>query len=106
MELLVTVANVLNVTAFFVKERLWVRGLALTATCCFSIYLTTGAGAMPNAMYWNLVFVALNAFVLWRLVAERLHSGQASANGSAKPAAPAGDDSAAAQTAREDRSAS
>ena len=74
MDLLVTLANLLNVTGFFVKDRLWVRALSLSAAACIGIYLAARPAPFAYAVYWNIVFLALNAYFLVRLVLDRFRS--------------------------------
>jgi hypothetical protein len=93
MDALVTVANVLNATGYFVKDKLWVRALSFVATCCLAVYLISRPAPFMNLIYWNLLFVALNAVLLVRLLSKRFRSGRAAG------------ESAAARKGGEDRSA-
>ena len=72
MDVLVNVANVLNVAGYFVKDRLWVRLLSFVATCCLARYFITRPEPLPEVVFWNLLFAVLNAVILWRLAADRL----------------------------------
>jgi hypothetical protein len=94
LDALFTVANVINVAGYFVKDRLWVRALSFVAACCLTVYASSRADVFSNWVSWNLVFATLNGFMLWRLLAERF-----------APESPA-DGSAAGRTAHEDRQAS
>ena len=71
MDALVTAANLLNVTAYFVKDRLWVRALAFAASCFLALYFTTRPSPLANALYWNFLFAALNAWLLGRIAMRR-----------------------------------
>jgi hypothetical protein len=72
VDALVTLANILNVAGYLVKDRLWVRSLSFSATCCLAYYFTSRPEPLVNVVCWNLFFAALNAVLLWRLVADRL----------------------------------
>jgi hypothetical protein len=72
MDALITVANLLNATGYFMKDRLWVRSLSFTAACCLTYYWLTRPGATPSVAYWSLFFAALNALFIGRLLRERL----------------------------------
>ena len=71
MDALVTVANVLNVTGYFVKDRLWVRLLSFVACCCLTHYFTSRPEPLAEVVAWNLFFATVNAILLWRLAAAR-----------------------------------
>ena len=74
MDGLVTLANVLNVAGYFVKDRLWVRALSFVATCCLAYYFTSRPEPLVDVVCWNLFFASLNAYLLWRMIAGRLRS--------------------------------
>ena len=71
MDALVTVANVLNVTGYFVKDRLWMRLLSFGACCCLTHYFTSRPEPLAEVVAWNLFFATVNAVLLWRLAAAR-----------------------------------
>ena len=71
MDALVTVANVLNVTGYFLKDRLWVRLLSFAACCCLTHYFTSRPEPLWEVIAWNLFFATVNAALLWRLAATR-----------------------------------
>ena len=71
MDALVTVANVLNVLGYFVKDRLWVRALSFTAACCATVYFTSRPEPFVQVVYWNLLFAAINGLLLSRGVIRR-----------------------------------
>jgi uncharacterized membrane protein YfcA len=77
MDALVTLANVLNVAGFFMKDRLWARALALLAAACIGAYLTVRPAPFAHAVYWNALFVLLNACFLVHLALERVRSPRA-----------------------------
>jgi hypothetical protein len=67
MEHLVTVANLLYVFAYFVREALWLRALSLGGTLCLMIYFYTLPEPMMQVVYWNLLFAAINGCWIVRL---------------------------------------
>ena len=74
MDALVTVANVLNVTGYFVKDRLWLRLLSFAACCCLTRYFTLRPEPLTDVVCWNLFFATVNAVLLWRLAAARFEA--------------------------------
>jgi len=72
MDALVTLANVLNVAGYFVKDKVWVRALSFSATCCLVSYFTSRPEPLIDVVCWNLFFATLNAWLLWRLLSDRL----------------------------------
>ena len=74
MDALVTLANVLNVTGYFVKDRLWVRLLSFAACCCLVRYFTLRPEPLGEVICWNLFFATVNAILLWRLAATRFEA--------------------------------
>jgi hypothetical protein len=71
MDALITVANLLNATGYFLKDRLLVRGLSFTAASCLSFYYIAKPGPAASVAYWSLFFAALNVLFIARLVIER-----------------------------------
>ena len=74
MDALVTVANVLNVTGYFVKDRLWLRLLSFAAACCLTRYFVSRPEPLAEVVGWNLFFACVNAILLWRLAAARFEA--------------------------------
>jgi hypothetical protein len=79
MEHLITIANLLYVGAYFVREVLWLRMLALAGSCCLALYFASRPDPLMNVVCWNLFFAALNAFWIARLLAQRRAALAASA---------------------------
>ncbi len=79
MDALVTIANLLFVSAYFVRDVRWLRGLALCGACCLATYFYTLPQPLMHVVYWNMVYVAINAVWLTRLL---LHQSARSMAGS------------------------
>src|SRR5262249_59731440 len=65
-------ANVLSLFAFMVRDILWLRILAVVAAACLITYFYFRPEPLMTAIYWNLVFTALNVYWICRLLLERL----------------------------------
>ena len=77
MDALVTIANVLFVSAYFVRDVLWLRALALAGASCLAMYFYSLPQPMMNVVYWNLVYVTINATWIARLAMGRMGSAMA-----------------------------
>lgn len=64
------IANLLLLASYLVKDILWLRILAVAACVALLVdhYLTPQPWA---AVYWNLLFTAINAYRIWVLIKER-----------------------------------
>ena len=71
LDLLVHVANVLYLFAFMVRDILWFRVLAVVAAACLLSYFFSRPEPLMAAIYWNLVFTAVNIYWICRLLLER-----------------------------------
>lgn len=74
MELLLTLANLLNLTGFFVRDRIWVRALSFSAALLLAMYFAVRPAMYAQAAFWNAVFLALHGVFLVRLAVQRLRS--------------------------------
>src|SRR5262245_35647046 len=72
IDLLIHAANVLYLFAFMVRDILWLRILAVVAAACLIPYFYLRPEPLMTAIYWNLVFTALNVYWICRLLLERL----------------------------------
>jgi hypothetical protein len=63
MELLLTIANVLYVFAYFVRKTLWLRALSLAGTSFLLAYFLTLPVPLMQAVYWNMLYAVIN--VVW-----------------------------------------
>lgn len=68
MDILVTLANLLFVSAYFVRRVIYLRALALCGACCLALYFYTLPQPLMHVVYWNLLYVAINATWLTRLM--------------------------------------
>ena len=71
MDALVTLANLLFVSAYFVRRVIYLRSLALCGACCLALYFYTLPQPLMHVVYWNLLYVAINATWLTRLLLQR-----------------------------------
>lgn len=77
MELLVNLANVLYVIAYFTLDMLRLRLLTVTAAICLAIYFYSQPVPMLNVVAWNVVFILLNLSQIARLTVGRRRSNPA-----------------------------
>ena len=77
MELLVNLANVLYVIAYFTLDMLRLRLLTVTAASCLAIYFYSQPVPMLNVVAWNVVFILLNLSQIARLTVGRRRSNPA-----------------------------
>ena len=77
MDALITIANVLFVSAYFVRDVLWLRAFALAGAGCLAMYFYTLPQPLMNVVYWNLLYVTINATWLARLAMGRRGSAMA-----------------------------
>ncbi|MCC7546327.1 MAG: hypothetical protein IT532_01030 [Burkholderiales bacterium] len=78
MDALVTIANMLFVSAYFVRDVRWLRAFALGGACCLATYFYTLPQPLMHVVYWNLVYVAINGVWLTRLLFRSRHGMAAS----------------------------
>ena len=71
MELLIYVANMLYLVSYAVRDILHLRILTIIATSCLAVYFYNQAQPMMTVVYWNIFFMALNAFHLGLIYRER-----------------------------------
>ena len=77
MELLVNLANVLYVIAYFTLDMQRLRLLTVTAAICLAIYFYSQPVPMLNVVAWNVVFILLNLSQIARLTVGRRRSNPA-----------------------------
>lgn len=90
MDLLIYCANALYLGAYFVQDMLRLRALSLAAACCLVGYFATRSEILVPVIIWNLVFAALNAIQVARLVRKRVANGPDKAGSEATKSADAG----------------
>jgi hypothetical protein len=81
MEILINLANVLYVVAYFTNNIVRLRVLTLVAATCLAIYFGNQAVPMLNVVAWNLAFIALNLVQLARVIAAGRTRGDLAASG-------------------------
>ncbi|MER8830127.1 hypothetical protein NKH73_28290 [Mesorhizobium sp. M0938] len=72
MELLVNIANILYVIAYFTMDMLRLRLLTIVAACCLATYFYSQPEPMLNVVVWNMFFISLNMFQIFRILKSRL----------------------------------
>ena len=70
MEALVYIANVLYLASYFMSDllRLRLRLLTVTAACVLVAYFSLQPEPMITVICWDLFYVALNMFQIFRIV--------------------------------------
>jgi len=74
MDSLIYVANILYLLSYMVRDILHLRILTIVAACCLVTYFYNQAEPLMTVIYWNLFFVALNAFQLTNIVLGRVRA--------------------------------
>ena len=74
MDSLIYVANILYLLSYMVRDILHLRILTIVAACCLVTYFYNQAEPLMTVVYWNLFFVALNAFQLSSIVFGRVRA--------------------------------
>ena len=69
MDILINVANILYVVAYFTTNMLRLRVLTLIAAACLAVYFATRPDPLWTVVAWNVFFLLLNAWQLARLLA-------------------------------------
>ena len=68
MDPILTFANVLYVFAYFVRRTLWLRALSLAGTSCLITYFLTLPEPLMQPVYWNLLYMVINAVWIGRIL--------------------------------------
>lgn len=71
MDVLINLANILYVVAYFTTNIVRLRMLTLVAATCLAVYFSSQPVPLLNVVAWNLAFIALNLIQLVRLMAAR-----------------------------------
>ena len=71
MDLLINLANVLYVIAYFTMDMLRMRILTVIAAICLALYFYHQPVPMLNVVAWNVLFILLNLSQIVRLVLQR-----------------------------------
>ena len=71
MEYLIHIANVLYLFSYSMRDILWLRVLTVAAACFLLPYFYYRPDPLYPAIFWNLVFMTLNVYWIFRLLLER-----------------------------------
>jgi len=71
VEVLITLANLLYVMSYFVRDMLRLRLLTIVAASILVAYFWLRAEPIMTVVYWNGFFILLNLWQAARLVVER-----------------------------------
>ena len=71
MDVLINLANILNVIAYFTLDMLRLRLLTTAAAMCLAVYFYSQPVQMLNIVAWNLFFLCLNLCQIVRLLFAR-----------------------------------
>lgn len=71
MEYFINIANALYLLSYFVRDILWLRVLTVIAASCLILYFYFRPEPLMAVVYWNLFFIALNIYWVFRLLSER-----------------------------------
>jgi hypothetical protein len=79
MDILLNMANLLYVLAYFTLDMLRLRLMTITAAGCLAVYFYSQPEPMLNVVFWNLFFIALNGGQIVRIcLVRRRHQISAS----------------------------
>ena len=68
MDILINVANVLYVVAYFTTNMLRLRVITLVAAVCLALYFATRPEPLWTVVGWNIFFLALNVWQIARIL--------------------------------------
>ena len=75
MDSLIYVANGLYLTSYLVRDILYLRSLTIVAIVCLMLYFASRPEPLMEVVYWNMLFLTLNAgqlaYLLWERYAPR-----------------------------------
>ncbi len=74
MDALIYIANGLNFMSYFVRDILHLRALTIVAVVCLALYFASRPEPLMEVVFWNLFFIALNAFQIGRILLARRNS--------------------------------
>jgi hypothetical protein len=67
----ITLANVLYLASYSVRDILWLRILTVVASVLLIPYYLFQSVPLTAAIWWNVVFIAINGYWIIRLIIER-----------------------------------
>lgn len=71
MDALIHGANVLYLLSYLMRDILWLRVLTVVAAAFLIVFFYVRPDPLWTAIYWNVVFIALNLYWIVRLLLER-----------------------------------
>ncbi|MBB6412337.1 hypothetical protein [Mesorhizobium sangaii] len=71
MEILINMANIVYVVAYFTLDILRLRMLTTAAAICLAVYFYSQPAPLMNVVGWNVLFVLLNLIQIGRILASR-----------------------------------
>jgi hypothetical protein len=75
MDCLIYVANGLYLTSYLVRDIVYLRALTIVAVVCLMLYFASRPEPLMEVVYWNLLFLILNAgqlgYLLWQRTGTR-----------------------------------
>lgn len=74
MEILIYIANGMNLLGYCMKDILRLRLMMLAAASCLAAYFYSRPEPLMTVVYWNLFYVGLNLYQIARLLRMRFKS--------------------------------
>ena len=71
MDMLINLANVLYVIAYFTTNMLRLRVLTMVGAACLALYFATRPEPLWTVVGWNVFFLLLNGWQIARLLGHR-----------------------------------
>jgi len=71
MEILIYIANGMNLLGYCMKDILRLRLMMLAAASCLAAYFYSRPDPLMTVVYWNLFYVGLNLFQIAQLLRAR-----------------------------------
>ncbi|WP_457153090.1 hypothetical protein [Mesorhizobium sp. P5_C1] len=71
MEILINMANIMYVVAYFTLDILRLRMLTTAAAICLAVYFYSQPAPLMNVVGWNVFFVLLNLIQIGRILTSR-----------------------------------
>lgn len=71
MEALIHTANAIYLVSYVMRDILWLRIFTVAAAICLILFFYQQPEPLLGPVYWNLLFIALNAIWIARLLYER-----------------------------------
>jgi len=71
MDVLIHSANVIYLVSYVMRDILWLRVFTVIAAACLIAFFYLQPIPLLTAIYWNLLFIALNVYWIGKLIHER-----------------------------------